>query len=235
MLPLKSIPSRYRWLAAALFIAVVTTARADTAQSRVEQAAREHLLTLSEQAGLSEVQVHVSVVPRSRTTTPCSQPVTVEPVNTRSITRMRFAAVCSAPAVRTEYIARGSITAQVVVASEDIPANRPIVAAQLTRERRDVSGVTGAVSEIDAVVGQARRRAIRTGQILSTRWLVQPVLIRRGDSVSIVARNAGVEVTVNGEALESGRRTEIVRVRNVANGTVITARVIDPDTVEPAP
>lgn len=189
-------------------------------------------MELADRAGLADAQVRVSVVPRSTAAAPCSQRPAVEPLDTRNITRMRFAAVCGA--TRTEYVARGSVTAQVVVASADITANRPIAAAQLTRERRDVSSVTDATSDLDDVVGQASRRAIRTGQVLSTRFLVQPVLIKRGAPVSIVARNAGVQVTVAGEAMEPGRRNEIVRVRNVGNGKVITARVIDENTVEPA-
>lgn len=201
-------------------------------QSAVEQAAREHLMAFAEQAGLAEARVRVTVVPRSAAAAPCSQRLAVEPLDTRNITRMRFAAVCGA--TRTEYVARGSVTAQVVVASADIAANRPIAAAQLARERRDVSSVTGAISEIDAAVGQASRRAIRAGQVVSARFLVQPVLVRRGAPVDIVARNAGVQVTVKGEAMEAGRRNEIVRVRNVGNGKVITARVLDEHTVEPA-
>jgi flagella basal body P-ring formation protein FlgA len=201
-------------------------------QSAVERAAREHLTAFAEQAGLAEAQVRVTVVPRSGAAAPCSQRLAVEPLDTRHITRMRFAAICGA--TRTEYVARGAVTAVVVVASADIAANRPIAATQLARERRDVSGITGAISEIDAAVGQASRRAIRAGQVLSTRFLVQPVLVRRGAPVDIVARNAGVQVTVRGEAMEAGRRNEIVRVRNVGNGKVITARVVDEHTVEPA-
>lgn len=201
-------------------------------QAAVEQAAREHLVAFAERAGLAEAQVRVSVLPRSGAAAPCLQRAAVEPLDTRNITRMRFAAVCGS--TRTEYVVRGSVTAQVVVASADIAANRPIATTQLARERRDVSSITGAIADIDEVVGQASRRPIRAGQVLSTRFLAQPVLVRRGAPVSIVARNAGVEVTVKGEAMEAGRRNEIVRVRNVGNGKVITARVVGDNTVEPA-
>ncbi|HVZ36622.1 MAG TPA: flagellar basal body P-ring formation chaperone FlgA, partial [Polyangiaceae bacterium] len=108
------------------------------------------------------------------------------------------------------------------------------VATQLARDRRDISMAPDATSDIGAIVGQASRRAIRAGQVVASRWLVKPVLVRRGSAVDIVARNAGVEVRVAGEVQENGRRGEIVRVRNVTNGNVITARVIDEHTVETA-
>lgn len=205
---------------------------AATVEYAVERAAREQLLSFVERTGLADAQVRVSVIPRSGAAPTCTQRVAVEPLDTRNVTRMRFAAVCGT--TRTEYVARGSVTAQVVVASANITANRPIAAAHLARERRDVSSVPGAISNIDDAVGQASRRAIRAGQVLSTRWLTQPVLVRRGAPVDIVARNAGVEVTVKGEAMEAGRRNEIVHVRNVGNGKVITARVVEENTVEPA-
>jgi flagellar basal body P-ring formation protein FlgA len=219
----------------------VSAVAAANVQSRIEQAAREHLMSFATRAGLADAQVRVSVVARSGVAAPCSPPVTIEAVDTRNLTRMRFAALCgggapvaSTQTARAEYIARGTITAQIVVASADIAANRPIAAAQVARERRDVSSVASPVSDIDTVVGQSSRRAIRAGNILSTRWLAQAVLVKRGAPVRIVARNAGIEVTVAGEALEAGRRNEIVHVRNVGNGKVITARVVEESTVEPA-
>lgn len=199
----------------------------------MEKAAREHLRALAQEAGLSDVQVKVTVVPRGNAPASCPGATTVEALDTRHITRMRFAVTCNgAPERSTELIARGTLTANVVVAAADIAANRPIAETQLTRERRDVSTAPDATSDIEAVAGQASRRAIRAGQVVGTRWLVQPVLVRRGSAVDIVARNAGVEVRVAGEVQENGRRDEVVRVRNVTNGNIIRARVIDEHTVE---
>jgi flagella basal body P-ring formation protein FlgA len=200
-------------------------------QSAVERAAREQLITLAQQASLADAQIRVSVVPRAGAAAPCSRPVSIEPIDVRTLTRMRFAVVCDS--IRTEYIARGSITARVVVATADIAANRPIAATEITREPRDVSATPDALSDLAAVTGQSSRRPIRTGQIISTRWLAEVLLVKRGAPVNIVARNAGIEVTVPGEALQPGHRNEIVRVKNVGNGKIITARVVGENTVEP--
>jgi flagella basal body P-ring formation protein FlgA len=235
--PFKSNPGSFRrsFLAACALAAIVhnVAALADSEPARVERAAREHLLALAQRADLSDVQVKVTLVPRGDTPASCPQATTVEALDTRHITRMRFAVTCpGTPELRTLFVVRGEITANVVVATAVIAANRPIVETQLAQERRDVSMAPDATSDIGAIVGQASRRAIRAGQVIATRWLVQPVLVRRGSAVDIVARNAGVEVRVAGEVQENGRRDEIVRVRNVTNGNVITARVIDEHTVE---
>nr|PZN80576.1 MAG: flagella basal body P-ring formation protein FlgA [Pseudomonadota bacterium] len=206
-------------------------------EARVEAAARAHLQAEVERAGLREPSVEVEVLPRDRNGAPrgCPQEVEITALDTRFATRMRFAAVCPGEqGWRSEYVVRGSVTALVVVATTGVRAGEPLVEEQLALERRDVSGVAGAVSDMRRVVGLASRRALRGGQVVSERWLIQPVLVERGDSVTIVARNAGIEVRVPGEALESGRRGEIVRVRNTATEQVIRARVVEKGTVEPA-
>ncbi|WP_043820048.1 flagellar basal body P-ring formation chaperone FlgA, partial [Rubrivivax gelatinosus] len=71
------------------------------------------------------------------------------------------------------------------------------------------------------------------GQPLGPRVLVEPLLVRRGDSVQIRARRESVEVVVPGQALDAGRRGETIRVRNTANGSVIRARVVETGQVEP--
>lgn len=217
----------------ALAACASAAAEAATPQELVEQSAKHHLLDAAERAGLNAPQVRVQALARGAVAT-CPGTVKVEPVDTRTVSRMRFAVVCSsAPQERTEFVVRGTLTAEVVVASEAVHANRPIAAEQLSLERRDVSGVTDPISDIEAVVGKSSRRALRAGQVVSERWLVEPVLVKRGARVNIVARNAGVEVQVAGEALESGRRDEVIRVRNAGNDTEIRARVVDENIVEP--
>lgn len=232
-MPFSSSLFLYSWLLTALAACASVTAEAASPQERVEQSAKQHLLAVAERAGLIDPQVRVQALARGTVDT-CADPVKVEPVDTRTVSRMRFAVVCgSAPAKRIEFVVRGTLTAQVVVAREDVEAHRPIAAEQLTLERRDVSAVTDPMPDIEAVVGKSSRRALRAGQVVSGRWLVEPVLVKRGARVNIVARNAGVEVQVAGEALESGRRNETIRVRNAGNGMEIRARVVDENIVEP--
>jgi flagella basal body P-ring formation protein FlgA len=148
---------------------------------------------------------------------------------------MRFVAMCAdAPGWRSEYIVRGSVEADVVIASSNISAGQPIGAEQLVRARRDASGTAGCLSDLDAVVGKASQRPLNRGQLVDKRWLVEPIFVKRGATVTIVAHNVGVQVQVPAEALQEGRRNDIVRVRNTLNGQVIRARVIGDNAVEPA-
>ncbi|NLG75751.1 MAG: flagellar basal body P-ring formation protein FlgA [Xanthomonadaceae bacterium] len=146
---------------------------------------------------------------------------------------MRFEASCEDPEWRSEFVVRAAISAEVVTAARSLRAGDVIDASSLALERREVTAPEDAISDPALVAGKTSRRALRSGQPVSRRWLIEPLLVRRGTNVAIVARNTGVEVQVAGEALAAGRRHEIIQVRNKTNGRVIRARVIDANTVEP--
>jgi flagellar basal body P-ring formation protein FlgA len=214
--------------------ATVHAATPAASEARVVQIAREHLLEHARSAGWAGATVEVVPSPREPLRD-CARPIEVESIDTRHLTRMRFAAVCNGePAWRAEVIVRGSITAEVVVAAADMKASRPIAAEQLEVARRDVSNAPDALSDPALAVGKSSRRALSEGQIVRGRWLSEPMLVKRGAAVSIIARHTGVEVHVAGEALAAGRRGEIIDVRNRANGNVIRARVTGVGEVEPA-
>lgn len=217
-----------------LLVATVCAAAPSPAQ-RVEAAARQWLAEQATLKGLVNPRFELHLVERAATPVPpCPQPVEVEPVETRYLSRMRFVAACPGDAGwRREWVVRAEVSALVVVAAAPVQANRVIAEAEVVQERRTLVDMDDALPSPEAVVGQASTRALRTGQVVSPRWLAQPLVLKRGDSVTIVARNEGVEVQVAGEALEPGRRGDVVRVRNVGTGKVIRARVLDAAVVEP--
>lgn len=201
-------------------------------EAEVERAARTHLIDLVTTAGLRKPSVELTVLAREAVN-PCTANAQIEPIDTRSVTRMRFEASCEDPEWRSEFVVRATISAEVVTAARSLRAGDVIDASSLALERREVTAPEDAISDPALVAGKTSRRALRSGQPVSRRWLIEPLLVRRGTNVAIVARNTGVEVQVAGEALAAGRRHEIIQVRNKTNGRVIRARVIDANTVEP--
>jgi flagella basal body P-ring formation protein FlgA len=209
-------------------------ATADRTADAVEAAARRSLGEQAERAGLVEPEFDVAVVKAGPALPACAGRLAVDDVDTRSASRMRFAATCSgAEGWRREVVVRASVSARVLVAAADVPANRPLRDADVTLERRDVTAAHDTLSDPQAIDGMASRRALRQGDVLHRGALVAPTLVKRGDAVRIVARQGGIEVTVPGEALDAGARDEAIRVRNTTTGTVIRARVSGAGVVEP--
>jgi flagella basal body P-ring formation protein FlgA len=61
-----------------------------------------------------------------------------------------------------------------------------------------------------------------TGDILS-----QPVLIKRGEAVTITAEGDGLSVKMPGVAMSDGRRGEQIRIKNNNSAKIVDAQVTD--------
>jgi flagella basal body P-ring formation protein FlgA len=207
---------------------------AEQVPSIVEAAARRHVQRWADSGGLVEPKFELTVVRGSRPLAPCAQAVTVEAADTRLPSRMRFIATCANPeGWRYEFIVRAQLSARIAVAAADVPAGRVLGEEDVLLERHDISMIADSVSDTSEVVGLSAKRALRGGEVLRMALLSAPTLVKRGESVRIVARRDQIEVSMAGEALDSGARGAAVRVRN-ANGTVLRARVTGAATVEPA-
>lgn len=136
--------------------------------------------------------------------------------------------------MRKQVIAKAKLTAEVVTASIDVAAGQVLADSDVTVERQEITAAGLPLSNPASAVGKAVRRPVKAGQPLQARMLVEPVLVRRGDQVKILARSGGIEVTAAGEALEPGAQNAAIRVRNSASGKTIRARVLDASSVEPA-
>jgi len=88
--------------------------------------------------------------------------------------------------------------------------------------KRDTARIAGSVlSNPEAAVGRVARRALTAGSLLSATDLVAQRVIRRGDSVALVARRGGVEVRMAGKALGDAGEGERVSVENLSSRRVM--------------
>ncbi len=163
----------------------------------------------------------------------CDKPPEVVVVDARYPSRMKLELRCG-QAWAEPVVARVKLRAEVLVAAQDIDAGAALDEQKLRREARDLSATPEAIGALDATEGFVPRRRLREGTLLQARLLHEPVLVRRGQAVRIVARHGGaIAVESAGESLGNGKRGDTLRVRNRASGRVIEARVLGPDEVEP--
>lgn len=194
--------------------------------------ARRSLLDQAQQAGLLAPEVQLTL-PAPRTRPACAAGWDVAVQDMRSLMRIRLVARCGdgrTPA--QDYLLRATLSAEVLVAAQSVAAGTTIAEDDVQLQRRDISQIPDAVSALEP--GMAARSALRAGQVLQKRLLVAAIVVKRGDAVRILASRGGVSVEASGDALDSGARQSVIRVRNAATGRVIQARVLDAGLVEPA-
>jgi flagella basal body P-ring formation protein FlgA len=111
----------------------------------------------------------------------------------------------------------------------------------ISRRMRVVGPVSCASA--DQILGRRATRTLRPGETIRPQDVEAlgpdpeegPVLVKARDNVRVVARKAGLSVTLSAaEALQNGRRGDTIRVRNRNSQNIITGRVVGPGELEVA-
>lgn len=135
---------------------------------------------------------------------------------------------CPAPeAPWTRYIqASVQVFEPVVVATRTLRRGERLTAADISLEERDVSMLRDTVYRDPArAEGMALRRTVTAGSPLTGQSVTEPVLIRRGDTVTLTAENEAVSIRHQGVALQDGVLGKRISVRNRRSDRVIQATV----------
>jgi flagella basal body P-ring formation protein FlgA len=111
-------------------------------------------------------------------------------------------------------------------------ARRPIAAGAMVREadvelrpaERPLGGVQPART-LDQVIGVEAARSIGEGQPLDLRFVRKPLLVARGQMVSVVAKSAGVQARTTARALEGGSRGDLILLESLETKGRISAVV----------
>lgn len=92
--------------------------------------------------------------------------------------------------------------------------------------------VVQAFGSLDEVVGKETTRAIAPGQVLDAGSLRPPLLVQKGEVVTVYARAAGIQVRTTARARDSGSLGDLVTVESLLDRTKYFARVSAVQEVE---
>lgn len=230
-----SIDSNF-WPATALVILLLqpfTAPCALTAErqppEQIEQAAENHLYGI-----LASEHDHVEVTARgvdSRLNlSKCSGEL--EPFIPHGRDALRASTVgvsCAGEETWTVYVRMEiKISAAMVVAAHPLSRGTTLQGNDLNLAIRDVRRTHGNwYTNADEVIGLETLRNIRQGDPITSRTVDQPLLIGRGDRVTIQAgADRHISITTHGKAQEDGRKGETIRVENLDSGREIEAQVV---------
>jgi flagella basal body P-ring formation protein FlgA len=102
--------------------------------------------------------------------------------------------------------------------------------------RIHVASVHGEVArELTNVVGMQLKQQIPAGVPIPVAELMQPTQITRGEPVRLQLQVAGLSLSGQGTALESGSIGDQIRVRNISSQAILEAEVLGPGVVRVVP
>ena len=232
-------------LASVLFLFSALTvdlahAQADAA-GQIDQAIATHMQQkLAEEAKRQAWQgqrhsLNVTLLNSAERLPTCTQAlsVAVSSDDPSPLSRQRLDVSCAdASGWSVTALVQASVFLPVVHAARVIERGQTISAEQLQLQEVNIGKAPrGFYNSFDEVVGQGAKRRVRAGQLIAPNLLTTPLLIRRGQQVTIVASQDGISASATGEALANGREGEVIRVRNLGSQKVIEAQVVEDGVV----
>jgi flagella basal body P-ring formation protein FlgA len=156
--------------------------------------------------------------------------------------RGRLSADLVAPADGPELL-RQSVSGRAIDMVELPVLNRRLATGEMVTDA-DISYVNlprdrvvaGAIASADELVGKSMRRTVAPNQPVNARDVREPVVVVKGQAVTIVLESPSMQLSAQGKALSDGGQGELVRIVNTASSRVIEATVAGPNlvTVRPA-
>ncbi|MDH3532860.1 MAG: flagellar basal body P-ring formation chaperone FlgA [Gammaproteobacteria bacterium] len=125
------------------------------------------------------------------------------------------------------------VMANVLTARHVLPRGHLVTKADIAIVERDVSRmISGYLSDPQALAGQRLKQQLLAGQVITPAMLAADQIVRRGQSVTLMATGGGVNIRMSGKALMNGALHQRIRVENSNSGRVVEGIVRSPEHVE---
>ena len=118
--------------------------------------------------------------------------------------------------------------ADVMVTKRDIPAGFLIKTDDVEMAHREIQKGVG----FSEPVGKETRVLIKAGEVITEDKVREQVLVRFGDTVTIIKNGDGFTIRAEGKAASEGFLGKRIMVRNLSSNKLIEAVVVDGNTVE---
>ncbi len=154
-------------------------------------------------------------------------------INYASLTPVRTSVYVNGRLYRTiSLTAKIRVYDTVLVANHDLRIEVAVSANDFRTAEIAVDGRNEYIKDVKEVVGLVPHRFIRAGSPVTLSYFQQPVAVNAGQRVNIVIKFNGIKVIARGIVMTRGRIGSIVKVKNESSEKILTAKVIDSQTVE---
>jgi flagella basal body P-ring formation protein FlgA len=119
-----------------------------------------------------------------------------------------------------------------VVAIRPIGRGEVVKAADIELRTVDANsksvGQRAAADSVENLIGMEARQAIQTGDIIFTDEVQAPIVVKRGDVITVMSQSGGIRVRTSGRAMQDAARGELVQVEALGSHQKYDARVTGP-------
>lgn len=218
---------------------VTGQAQAITSPKTIEKAVQRHVSQLLKQHKINNnkgqrIEFSVANIDPNLRMASCGSPLRLSKNDARMLGRVSIKVRCEGPAPWQIYVPVNIKAFQkVVTASAPLARDQRLDASLLSLTEKEVSLLTqGFFSQIDEVSGKSLKRPVQANSVIQPHMIIEPLVIKRGDEVMILAQSGSLSVKSPGIAVTKGRIGQQIQVKNKASSRVVTARVINSKLVQ---
>jgi flagella basal body P-ring formation protein FlgA len=113
-----------------------------------------------------------------------------------------------------------------------IPANGEIHDDDIEWKVMPLRGHADPILSIDSIHGMLTKRGIPAGEVITGDLLYAPLLVRKGETVTVKAINGGISITAVMRAKASAHMGETISVEHLSGAGSTSARVVGPRLLE---
>jgi len=123
---------------------------------------------------------------------------------------------------------RGELEANapVVVASRELDRGTVLSQDDLEVRESEISRSKKPITSLRKAVGMRLKRSLDSGEILQSQEMERPVLVQRGEVVTMEASKGQLILTAKGVARSRGKKGETIKVRNTGSQREILCKVV---------
>ena len=152
--------------------------------------------------------------------------------NPTSLSGTFFFAVNGQEVARVRVNAQVELSLTVLVAARALPRGHVLTDGDLSSGLVPYSQAKGALNEPEAAVGATLKNAVAPGEPIRERNLGKSLIVRRGDVVTMIARQGDLKVTATGQARQDGALGDTISILNINSKKTVTGLVVGPKQVE---
>jgi flagella basal body P-ring formation protein FlgA len=120
-------------------------------------------------------------------------------------------------------------SAQVAVATRQIARGELITAADFEMRSLETAPAIGrraAIESLEQLVGMEARQAIQLGDVILADHVQAPLLVKRGEEITVVSHSGGIRVRTTARARQDGSRGQLVQVESLESKERYDVRVV---------
>jgi flagella basal body P-ring formation protein FlgA len=147
--------------------------------------------------------------------------------------RVVVQASCALPQWNIYFPLKAEILKKVVLTNRSLSKGSILAQSDLSLQKRNILPLShGYYENVNDVVGLETNTAMRTGSLLKPESVTAPILINRGDLVTIKAQVPGIVISMHGVAQNNGALGDLVKVKNSSSNKIVEGKVISRGAIQ---